>query len=70
MFVSCFVLFGTFLHSVFYRWGSTGPLHLAAEESSPLLLHSDGRCCKALLQNKDVRGEERRCRALNSDDVI
>lgn len=35
-----------------YRWGSTGPLRLAAAGSSPPPPRSDVRCCKALLGDR------------------
>lgn len=33
-----------------YRWDSTDPLRPAAAGSSPPPPHSDGHCCKALLE--------------------
>lgn len=51
-----------------YRWGSTGPLRPAAAGSSPPPPHSDGRCCKALLE--ETQGSKVvRDRNVTMDDV-
>lgn len=50
-----------------YRWGSTGPLPPATAGSSPPPPRSDGRCCKALL-NETQKKES--CQSLKYMNVV